>query len=115
MTENENLLKQTAVTFASEAVASDMKQLLLEKAKYNVDIFRELNRMIKYVSQSGDRKIRELLIQDSPLMCAIQRATDDFKVICGAYDILLQKLFKDQGYMDPNGSNYQEDVPEPQK
>lgn len=112
MTKNEDLLKRTAVTFASEAIASDVKQLLSEKISYSLQIFHELNNMVQSVSQSKNRRIGMLLSKNSPLIRAFELASDDLQTVFGAYDLLLQKLFKDLEILDSDEVDCQKEVDE---
>lgn len=92
----ENLLKKTAVTFASEAISSDLKVLLAEKIKYNLRVFNEINRLVQTIAQCKDKRIRNLLLKDSSIFEAIQAALDDQKSIIGVQNILLGKLLKEK-------------------
>jgi hypothetical protein len=92
----EELLKKTAVTFASEAISSDVKKLLTEKIDYNLRVFDELNKMVQSVTQCKDRKIRRYILEKSPLFEAIEAVVEDQKAIMELQYMLLVKLLKER-------------------
>lgn len=101
----EELLKKTAVTFASEAISSDLKNLLSEKIEYNLQMTRELNQIIESVAHCRDKEVRKLLLTGSSLSEIIQTISDDQKFISWLQTILISTLLKK---LDKFGSESEE-------
>lgn len=96
----EELLKKTAVTFASEAISSDLKKLLTEKIDYNLKVFDKLNEMIRIITQCKDKKIQNLMLEDSSIFEAIETVIEDQKTITGIQNIFLGKLLKEKNQIN---------------
>lgn len=98
--ENEKLFKKTAITFASEAISSDIKSILQEKKEYNLAVLKEFNDMLKSISQSKDRKVRHILENKHFILNSLETALKDYESILGAYNLIIMKLFKEKNIIE---------------
>ena len=92
---NEEALTKTAVTFAMQALSSDMKELLYKKVSSHIRFTRKLGYIVESLSKSPDRKVRSLLTRESPVTESLRLMADDQKTISGIFNMMIDTLIRE--------------------
>jgi hypothetical protein len=97
---NEQIFKNMAMTFSVEGVTKDIQEILLKKMNYHTRILKELNGIINALSMSKDKSFKKNLLKESKMSQFIIDVCEEYKIITGCTNLILNTLMKKKRYLD---------------
>lgn len=99
---NEQIFKNMAMTFSVEGVTKDIQEILLKKMNYHTRVLKEVNGIINALSVSKDHSFKKSLLKESEVSKFIKEVYEEYKIITGCTNMILNTLMKKKMYLDEN-------------
>jgi hypothetical protein len=99
---NEQIFKNMAMTFSVEGVTKDIQEILLKKMNYHTRVLKELNGIINALSVSKNQSFKKSLLKESKISQLITDVCEEYKIITGCTNMILNTLMKKKMYLDEN-------------